>query len=166
GNVGASDQKDHADRTHQNPEDAADITDDVALERTDIGADVGVFEELDAEAGRRRKRAHNDGEHTSDVGVDLLDGDALFEPGETLIAEVAEMGFTTVKLKRNDYAGIFPVQEVKLLRQDSDDLPGLAIHNGVTAYHGSIAAKFTAPIAVSEHGGFGRARRVILLGEA
>ena len=76
------------------------------------------------------------------------------------------MGFVTVKLERDDYAGIFPVQEMKSLRQDADDLPGLAVHDDIAAHDGSIAAKFAVPIAVSEHGGFGSARRIILFGEA
>src|SRR6266853_6997477 len=166
GDVGASDQEDHADRTHQNPEDAADITDDIALERTSIGADMRVLEELDAEAGRRRKRAHNDWEHTSNVRVDLLDGDAWLEPGKTLVAEVAKMGFGAVKLEWDDYAGLFPVQEVKSLRQDADDLPGFAVYDDVAAHDGGIAAKFAMPIAIKKHDGFGGARRIILLGEA
>src|SRR6266404_5052136 len=36
GDIGASDKEDHADRTHQDPEDAAHVADDVALERADI----------------------------------------------------------------------------------------------------------------------------------
>src|SRR3989442_7780686 len=55
---------------------------------------------------------------------------------------------------------------MKSLRQDADDLPGLAVHDDIAAHDGSIAAKFAVPIAVSEHGGFGSARRIILFGEA
>src|SRR6266571_7938777 len=165
GDIGAGDQKDHADRTHEDPEHTAYVTDNIVLEGTNVGADVRIFEELDAEAGRRRKRTHNDGEHTSNVGIYLLDSDARLEPGETLIAEVAKMGFVTVKLKRDDDTGIFPVQEVKSLRQDADDLPGFAVHDDVAPDHGGVAAKFAAPIAVGEHGGFRSAGRIILFGE-
>src|SRR6266704_6817289 len=165
GDIGAGDQKDHADRTHEDPEHTAYVTDNIVLEGTNVGADVRIFEELDAEAGRRRKGSHNNRKHASNVGVDLLDSDARLEPGETLIAEVAKMGFVTVKLERGDYGGIFPIKEVKSLRQDADDLPGFAVHNNVAADDGSIAAKFAAPIAVSEHDGLRSARRIILQGE-
>src|SRR5258707_287122 len=76
------------------------------------------------------------------------------------------MGFVAIELERDDYAGTFPVQEVKSLRQDADDWAGFAIYDDVAADDRSIAAKFAAPIAVSEHGGFGSARRIVLLGEA
>src|SRR5258708_407271 len=76
------------------------------------------------------------------------------------------MRFAAVKLERSDYAGIFPVQEMKPLRQNADDLPRFAIYDDVAAYDGNIAAKFAAPIPVSEHGGIGSARRIVLPGEA
>ncbi len=63
---------------------------------------MGVFEELEAETRRGGKRAHNDRQHAGDVGVDLLDSDAWLEPGETLVAEVAKMGFIAIKLERSD----------------------------------------------------------------
>ena len=116
GDISACDQEHHADRAHEDPEDAADITDNVALKRTDVGADVRVFEELEAEAGRRGKRAHDNRKHTSNVHIHLLDSDSWLEPGETLITEVAEMSFVAVKLKWSDYGGIFPIQEMKSLR--------------------------------------------------
>src|ERR1041384_557687 len=75
------------------------------------------------------------------------------------------MCFVAVKLEWHDYAGVFPIQEVKSLRQDADDLARFTVHDDVAAHDVSIAAKFAAPIAVSEHGGFGSARRIILLGE-
>src|SRR5260370_42105805 len=99
GNIGAGDQKDHADGTHEDPEDAADVADDVALERTDVGADVSVFKELGTTAGRRAERAQSHWKHASNVGIDLLDSDAWLEPGETVITEVAKIGFVAVKLK-------------------------------------------------------------------
>src|SRR6266704_375961 len=165
GDIGAGDQEDHADRTHEDPEHTAYVTDNIVLEGTNVGADVRIFEELDAEAGRRRKGSHNNRKHASNVGVDLLDSDAWLEPGKTLVAEVAKMGFVTVKLKRDDDTGIFPVQEVKSLRQDADDLPGFSVYDDVAPDHGGVAAKFAAPIAVSQRGGFGSARRIILFGE-
>ena len=127
---------------------------------------MSIFEKLEAETWRRSKRTHNDGQHASNVGVDLLDSDAWLEPGETLIAEVAEMGFVAVKLERKDYAGLFPVQEVKSLRQDADDLAGFAVHDDIAPDDGNIAAKFAAPIAVKKHDGFGGPRRIILPGKA
>src|SRR5882762_9394207 len=133
GDIGAGDQKDHTDGAHEDPKDAADVTDDVALERTDVGADARVFEELEAEAGRRGKRAHDDRKHASNVHIHLLDSDSWLEPGETLITEVAEMSFVAVKLKWSDYGGIFPIQEMKSLRQGTDDLTALAIHDDVAA---------------------------------
>ena len=165
GDIGAGDQQDHADRAHEHPEDAADVTDNIALEGTNVGAYARVFEELDAETGWSRKGSHNDRQHASNVSVDLLDGDGWLEPGESLIAEIAKMRFVTVKLERDDYARIFPVQEVKSLRQDADNLAVLAVHDNVSAHDGSIAAKLAAPIAVREHCRFGSARRIVLLGE-
>src|ERR1700704_5754917 len=99
GDVGAGNQKDHADGAHENPENAAHVADDITFERTDVGADVGIFEELDAEAGRSGERTHDNRKHVSNVGVDLLDGDAWLQPGKTLITKVAKMGFVTVKLE-------------------------------------------------------------------
>src|SRR6266852_4371056 len=165
GNVGAGDQKDHADRAHEDPEDAADVTDYVAFERTDIRTDAGVFEELEAEAGGRRKRTHNNRKHAGNVGVDLLDSDAGLEPGKTLVAEVAKMGFVAIKLERDDYTGIFPVQEVESLGQDADDLSRFAVHEDIVADDGRIAGKFAAPIAVGKNGGFRSARGIILFRE-
>src|SRR5437667_9133665 len=76
------------------------------------------------------------------------------------------MGFGALKLERDDYAGLLPVQEVKSLRQDANDLPRLAVHDDVAANDGIISAEFAAPIAVSEHDGFGSARGIILFSES
>src|SRR5438046_339419 len=76
------------------------------------------------------------------------------------------MGFGALKLERDDYAGLLPVQEVKSLRQDANDLAGFAVHDDVTADDRSIAAKFATPIAVKKHDGFGGPRRIILPGKA
>src|ERR1700687_1582336 len=127
--IGTGDKEDHADRTHEDPEDAADVADDVVLERTDVGANLRVLEELDAEARRGRKGPHNDGKHASNIGVDLLEGDAGPKPGETVVAEVAEGDFAAVKLERGNQGGIIAVQEMKSLRQEAGDLPGLSIHD-------------------------------------
>ena len=35
--IGANDQQHEADRRHHNPQDAAHVTDDILLERTDVG---------------------------------------------------------------------------------------------------------------------------------
>src|SRR6266550_196701 len=158
--------KAHTDGTHQDPEDAADVADDVALEWTDVGANLRVLEELDAEARRGRKGPHNDGKHACNVGVDLLEGDARHQPGETVVAEVAEVDFAAVKLERGNQGGIIPVQEMKSLRQDADDLTALAVDDDVAADRRGVSAKFAAPIAVGEHDSFEGARRVVLLGEA
>src|SRR6266550_1153042 len=166
GDIGAGDEKDHADGTHQDPEDAADVADDVALEWTDVGANLRVLEELDAEARRGRKGPHNDGKHACNVGVNLLEGDAGFEPGQTVVAEVAEVDFAAVKLERRNQGGIIPVQEMKSLRQNADDLPAFAVHDEVAADRGGVSAKFAAPIAIGEHDSFGGARCIVLFGEA
>ncbi len=124
-----------------------------------------VFKELETEAGRRGERAHDNWKHASNVGIDLLDSDAWLEPGETVITEVAKIGFVAVKLKWSDNGGIFPVQEVKLLRQDADDLTRFAVHNDIAADRSGVTTKFAAPIAVGKHDGFGSARRIVLLGK-
>src|SRR5258708_19596213 len=75
------------------------------------------------------------------------------------------MGFVAIKLERDDYAGIFPVQEVESLGQDADDLSRFAVHEDIVADDGRIAGKFAAPIAVGKNGGFRSARGIILFCE-
>ena len=136
------------------------------IQRADVGADVRVFEKLDAESRWGGKGSHNDGKHASNVGVNLLECDAGLDPGETVVTEVAEINFVAVKLGRGNQRGILVVQEMKPLRQDADDLPAFAIHDDVAAKHRGVAAKFAAPIAVGEHDGLGSSRRVVLFAEA
>src|SRR3984893_1334132 len=76
GDVGTGDEQNHSDGTHENPECVADVTDDVFLQRAEIGADVGVFENFGIETIGGGEAAGNDGKHASDVGAGLLHGDA------------------------------------------------------------------------------------------
>ena len=166
GDIGAGDQKDHTNRAHENPEHAAHVADDVALQRADVGADVRVFKELEAETWRSGKGSHNNRKHASNVGVDLLEGDAGPESGETVVAEIAEVNLVAVKLERGNHGGIIVIEEMKALRQNANNLAALAIHDDVAADHGGVAAKLATPITVSKHDGFGSARRIILFAEA
>ncbi len=125
-----------------------------------------VFEELDAESRRGGKGSHDYGKHAGNIGVDLLDGCAGLQPGETFVAEIPEVNFVAVKLEGRDQRRIVIVKEMKTLRQHADDLPALAIHKDVAADSGGVASKFAAPIAVGEHHGFGSARRIILFGKS
>src|SRR4029077_10480181 len=165
GDIGARNQKDHADGTHQDPQDAPDITNDVACEGTDGWADMCVLEELHAEARRSGKGSHNNRKHARNVGVDLYEGDAGLEPGESVVTEIPQVGFIAVKLKGNKNGWIILIQEMKPLRQDANNLPALAVHNDIAADDGGVTAKFAPPIAVSEHDGFGSAWRIILFGK-
>src|SRR5258708_38282700 len=165
GDIGAGNQKDHADGAHQNPEDAADVADDIALERADVGADVRIFEELEAEARRGWERAHDNGKHARDIAVGLFEGYARLKSGESFMAEVAEVAFVAVQFEGHDQGRIFPIQNMKFLQQDTKDLPGCSVYDHASADRGGVAAKLPAPIPIGEHHGFWSARRIILLGK-
>src|SRR6266704_2395990 len=68
------------------------------------------------------KRTHNHRKHASNVGVDLLQGDAGPESGETVVAEIAEVNLVAVKLERGNHGGIILIEEMKALRQNANNL--------------------------------------------
>ena len=88
---------------------------------------MGILKQLEAKSLRCRKAVHDDGEHARNIGVDLLHGHAGLEPGERLVAEVAEMDLAAVKVKSIDQRGIGHVEKMKFLRQHTNDLVSFAV---------------------------------------
>ena len=96
----------------------------------------------------------------------MRERDSRLEPSDALIAEVAEVHLVAIKAKRQDKGGVFPVEEMKLLRQHADDQAPLAVDDERSADDGRVAAKLAPPISVRQHGRFGRARGIVLLCES
>ena len=154
--VGADDQHYETDRTHHDPKNVANITDHVLLERANLRTDVRVLKQLDAEALRRGKRVHDDGQHARDVGVGLFECDAGLETRETVVAVVAEFHFAAIELEGSHDGGIAVVQEVERARKDSNDEAAVAIGDDGAAHNGAVAAEFAHPVPIAEHRGFRR----------
>ena len=83
---------------HQNPEDVADVADDVVLESVEIGANFGRLKDSGRESIGRGKAVDGDRQETIDVGVGLGERDARFHPGDATVAEVAEFDLAAIKL--------------------------------------------------------------------
>src|SRR6185437_14241508 len=100
---------------------------DVGFQRTEIWADAGVLKDLGIEARRCGKRPRNDGKHAGHVSAGLFHGDAGLEAGDTFIAEIAKERLIAVPFKRKKHGRISPIEKMKALRKDSDNLMRLPI---------------------------------------
>ena len=124
--VGAGDEQNQRDRAHQYPQHFAYVSDDILLQRPQVGGDARFLKEADAEAFWRGKAAPDNRKEASHVGAGLLDGDAGLHSCEGPLTEVAQLYLTAVPLEGRDDRGILPIEEVKALREDADDLARLA----------------------------------------
>ena len=125
--VRTSDQQNHGDRAHQNPQNVAHITDDVLLQWPQVGRDLRFFEELHAEAFRRRKASIGDEKQARHVRAGLRHSHAGLETRKSLIAVVAELYFVAIKPEGHDKRQIIVVEKMKVSRQYPDDLARLSV---------------------------------------
>ena len=102
GDIGAGDEQDHGDGTHEDPEDFVYIADDIFLEGAQVGRDAGFVEDGGAETLGRGKTAEGDGEEARHVGAGLLEGCAGLEASEGALTEVAEFDLAAVPLEGHD----------------------------------------------------------------
>ena len=100
GNVCASDQQNQDDGAHQNPQDVAHVTNNVLLERTEIGREPHFFKNADAESLRGGEAAQDHGKEPRHICAGLGHGDSRFEAGKCALTEVAEFGFIAIPLER------------------------------------------------------------------
>ena len=76
GNVGAGDQQNQDDRSHQHPQHFAYIPDHILLQWPQIGGDARLYKEIGTKSFGRGKAAQNDGKQARHVRTGLLQGDA------------------------------------------------------------------------------------------
>ena len=163
--VRARDQQDDRNARHQHTQRVADVADHVVLQRPQVRAEPGLFEELDAEALRRRERAQDYRQHARDIGVRGLDCDARLEAGHSRVAEAAEMRLGPVQAKGHDDGRVAVVEEVETARQDPDDLPRLVVDPRHLPDDRRVAAVFLLPEGIAQEGRRWRVRGVVLLRE-
>src|SRR5580692_4542948 len=156
GDIRAGDQEHDADRSHQDPEQLADVSNDILTEGTNLGANAGLVKQLYAEAWRRRKAGPHGRDHARDVGVGGFKGNSGLEPSDAIVAELAEGSFAAIELERQKELGLFAVEKTEAAGHDADDLMRLAVEGDSTADDGAIGAETALPIAVAEHDSIGR----------
>ena len=119
GNVCASDQQNQNDRAHQNPQDIAYVTDNVLLERAEIGREPHFFKNADAESLRGGEAAQDHGKEPRHICAGLFHGDSGLEAGKRALTEVAEFGFIAIPLERQEERDIRLIEKVESLGQDA-----------------------------------------------
>src|SRR5207244_453949 len=97
GDIGAGNEQNDGDRSHEYPQDLADIANDLLLQRLNLWAKSGVFEQLTVESGRRRPCLQPDRKHASEIRVCLFQRDAWLQSRNALITELAEKDFVAIE---------------------------------------------------------------------
>ena len=75
------------------------------------------------------------------------------------------MSFVAIEFEGQEQGAIVPVEELKVLREDADDLARLAIHDEGLADDRGGALKLALPVSVAEHHGIRRSGGVFLAGK-
>ena len=131
------------------------------LQREKRRSEAGGFKHVQAVAGSGREAMKRNGNHSRGIGLRLRDGDAGFQAGDGLVAEITEEYFGAIELQRNQYRG-FEIQKTKLFREDADHFAGFSVQKDAAANHGGIAAEFRAPQTIGENDCFWIAGLVVL----
>ncbi len=152
--VGARDQEHDADHRHDDPQHVAHAADDVVLEPPQRGRHApGVEIDLagrDGTGARKRKPFDPDRQHALDVGIGLLERDAVAQARDAVAAERRRDQLRTVDAKRRDEIRC-DVAELEAARHDADDLGADGHGLDALADDVGIAAETLLPIAVREH---------------
>src|SRR5262249_573635 len=88
--VRARDQEYEPQGPHHDPQRCADVSNDLLLQRMERRRDSSVLKECAIDSWIRRPRIQPDAHQARDIGVGLLDGDAGFEPRDSLIAKTSQ----------------------------------------------------------------------------
>ncbi len=159
--VGAGNQQHHSNASHQHPKQLAHVADYILGERPNLRPYPRLLEEIDTESRRCGKTAEHDGPHPRHIRVCRLHRDPRPQPGNAVIAELAERGFVSIETNRQEQRGLLPIEEAEFLRHDADDLARFAVHSDGSSDDGPIRAEPALPIVIAEHDRVGAARAVI-----
>ena len=162
GDVRAGNQQHDADRSHEDPECVRHVADDILLERCEVGPDSRALEQFLVEPRWGWPCIQPGRQHATHVRVGLLQRHARFEPGHTLIAEVAEEHSIAIESLRKDDVGL-SVQELKTVRHDANHRIRFRIDRQRSAESRAVTSESALPVSRHQDDGVGTAGRVVRL---
>ena len=138
GNIAAGDEQHDADRGHQNPQDIADVANDIGGKRTHVGAQF--------ESGEVRWKERN---HATEIGIGLSEGDTRLQAREGLEPEADTARRVVGQWQRRHDLGP-RAQKLEGCWQYADHLGGRAANDEGLADDRVSGTKAALPIAVGE----------------
>ena len=164
GHIGTGDQQDNADRAEQDPQHPANVSNHVLREWPHVRPEAHLLEHLLGESRWQWETLPHERNHPRDVCVRLRNRDSRFEPGDSLVAEVADEHLGTIDTEWQDELRI-GVQKLEAGGKNPDDFARRAIDGNLPTDDRRIAPELAYPVRIREHRPLGRLRRIVVSGE-
>ena len=130
------------------------------LQRPNRRGDFPHFIEVRIGAGAICPGIHPDGQHASEVGIHLREGNAGFKAGDAVITEAGQNNFSAIKGEWSKQIKV-GVLDAEAWRHHAHDLASDGIDMNRTPEDGTMSRKVPLPIAIAQHDGFRTLRDLI-----